>query len=188
MNLSLLSPKQSSPLDLTGKVDLISSKPNLQELILNFSNINYGEVNCKVLATPSLSLMYGNIRLEPNIKLKTETQENSVNFPFLLQGEINSRFYSYPQKQALTPNSHNAIHLTQTEGEHLLPLGKLETFNINLRSDYFFDTFCSEDKITEALKKSIDIKSSQVASSHPGQINAEMKGIIRSICANPFEG
>lgn len=188
MDFSLISPRRTSTLDLSGKVKLISSKPNLQQLGLNFSDADYGEVDCKVLATPNLSLMYGNIQLQPNIKLKTQTPENSVNFPFLLHGELSSRFYSYPQKQSLTSNSHNAIHLAQTEGEHLLPSGKVETFHINLRSEYFFNTFCSEDKITESLKNSIDKKSSQVASNQPGHINAEMKGIIRSICNNPFEG
>ncbi|EOZ98744.1 Transcriptional regulator, AraC family [Indibacter alkaliphilus LW1] len=188
MDFSLINPKQSSPLDLSAKVRLISSKPNLQELALNFSDINYGLVDCKVLATPNLSLMFGNIQLQPNIKLKSETPENSVNFPFLLEGEIASRFYSYPQKQLLTANSHNAIHLTQTEGEHHLPLGKVKTFHISLGSDYFFDTFSSEDKVTETLKNSIDIQRPEVASTRPGHLNAEMKWIISSITNNPFEG
>jgi AraC-like DNA-binding protein len=188
MNLSLINPKLSSPLDLTGKVKLISSKPNLQQLGLNFSDADYGKVDCKVLATPNLSLMYGNIQLQPNIKLKTKTPENSVNFPFLLAGELSSRFYSYPQKQSLTANSHNAIYLTRTVGEHLLPLGKVKTFHISLSSDYFFDTFCSEDRITETLKNSIAIQNPEVASTRPGHINAEMKGIIGSICNNHFEG
>ena len=135
-----------------------------------------------------MSLLFGNILLQPNIKLKTETPENSVNFPFILEGEIASGFYSYPQKQSLTSNSHNAIHLTQTEGEHLLPSGKLKTFHISLKSDYFVDNFCSEDKITETLKNSIGKRHPEVASIQSGQINAEMKGIIGSICKNPFEG
>jgi AraC-like DNA-binding protein len=188
MNLSIFGPKYPYPIDLSDNVKLITSKPKLQELGLNFSDVAYGEVDCRLLATPNLSLMYGEMRLQPNIKLKTQTPDNSVNFPFILEGRITSDFYSYPQRQSLTTNSHNAIHLTHTEGEHLLPLGKVKTFHINLRSDYFFDTFCSKDKITESLKNSIDIKSSQVASSQPGHINAEMKGIIRSICNNPFEG
>ncbi|WP_373495157.1 helix-turn-helix transcriptional regulator [Aquiflexum sp.] len=188
MDFSLINPKQSSPLDLSRKVKLISSKPNLQELALNFSDINYGLVDCKVLATPNLSLMFGNIQLQPNIKLKSETPDNRVNFPFLLEGEIASRFYSYPQKQLLTANSHNAIHLTRTAGEHQLPLGKVKTFHISLSSDYFFDTFSSEDKVTETLKNSIDIQRPEVASTRPGHLNAEMKGIISSICNNPFEG
>ncbi|WP_373524031.1 hypothetical protein [Aquiflexum sp.] len=158
MNFSLLSPKFSSPLDLSTVVKLISSKPKVQELALNFSDVNFGELDCKVLATSSLSLLFGNIQLQPNIKLKTDMPENSVNFPFLLEGEITSGFYSYPQKQLLTANSHNAIHLTHAEGEHQLPLGKVKTFHINLNSTYFFETFCSEDKITEALKNSIGIK------------------------------
>lgn len=188
MNLSLINPKLSSPLDLNGKVKQISSKPNFQQLGLDFSDPDYGKVDCKVFATPNLSLMYGNIQLQPNIKLKTQTPENSVNFPFLLAGELSSRFYSYPQKQSLTSNSHNAIHLTHTAGEHRLPLGMVKTFHINLKSDYFFDTFCSEDKITETLKNSIVIQRPEVASAHPGHLNAEMKGVISSICNNPFEG
>lgn len=188
MNLSLIGPKHARPIDLTSKVKLISSKPNIQELALNFSDIDYGEVDCKMLETPNISLMYGHIHLQPKVRLSTQTSENSVNFPFLLEGEIASEFFSYPQKQMLTSNSHNAIHLTHTEGEHFLPLGKVKTFHINLRSDYFFDSFCSEDKITEFLKKSIDVKSPQVASNQPGHINAEMKGIISSIWNNPFDG
>lgn len=188
MNLSLISPKQSSPLELSGKVKLISSKPNLQELALNFSDIYYGRLDCKVLATSKLSLMFGNIQLQPNIKLKSETPVNSVNFPFLLEGEVDSRFYSFPQKQLLTANSHNAIHLTQTAGEHQLPLGKVKTFHISLSSDYFFETFSSEDKVTETLKNSIEIQRPEVASTRPGHLNAEMKGIISAICNNPFSG
>ncbi|MCC5927764.1 MAG: helix-turn-helix transcriptional regulator [Cyclobacteriaceae bacterium] len=188
MHFSLISPKQSSPLDLAGKVKFISAKSKVQELALNFSNGEYGALDCKLWVTPCSTLMFGDIQLQPDIKLKTEMPENSVNFPFLLEGEISTCFYNYPQKQSLAANSHNAIHLTQTEGEHQLPTGKVKTFHMSLRSDYFFHTFCSEDKITEALKKSIDTQIPEVASTLPGHINAEMKGIISSICNNPFEG
>lgn len=189
MNFSLLSPKQSNPLILSSEVKMISTKSNVQELALNYSNTAYGKVDCKLLAMPYLSLVFGNFQLQPNIKLKTETSENSINFPFILEGEIASGFYSYPQSQSLTSNSHNAIHLTnQTEGEHCLPSGKVKSFHISLKADYFFNHFCSDDRITEALKNSIGKQSPAVASSQPGQINAEMKGIIGSICNNPFDG
>ena len=188
MNFSLISPKQSNPLNLSKELNLLSARSNVHELALNFSNRNYGELDCKILATPHMSLLVGSILLQPNVKLKTETAENSVNFPFILEGELASGFYSYPHKQSLTSNSHNAIHLTQTEGEHLLPLGKIKAFHISLQSEYFVDNFCSEDKVTETLKNSIGKNRPEVASIQPGQINAEMQGIIRSICNNPFDG
>lgn len=155
---------------------------------INYQDATFGNICCSIVSTPNISLLSGTINLNKSVRLKSKAQENSINFPFVMEGAIESDFYSFPKKQKLYPNSHNAIHLIDTDGEHLFPKGKTQIFHISLQSAYFFKSFISDDKVTDLIKNSINTEKPQVASSMPGVIIPEMKNIIKGIMDNPYEG
>lgn len=165
----------------------LSNHPAVQQNKLEYQDVAFGKVCCSWVTSPNITLFSGLIHLNQAVRLKTSNPENSINFPFLLEGSIASSFYSYPEKQHLLPNSHNAIHLVNAEGEHLLPKGEIQTFHLSLDANYFFNHFTSDDRITDRIKNSIYLQKPQVASKEPGFINPEMKSIIKSLKDNPYK-
>lgn len=188
MNLSLINFEDSSQVDLEDQSPSSFGDKSIREQKMVFQDPSLGSIDCRLIATPNVSLLSGNIHLRQSVRLKSSTPDNSINFPFMLEGGIISHFYNHPEKQKLHPNSHNAIHLVHTEGEHYLPVGKLHTFHINVGSTYFYENFISEDKITDRFKNSIDTGNTAVASKQPGFIHHEMKNTIKNILENPYQG
>ncbi|WP_114748536.1 helix-turn-helix transcriptional regulator [Pleomorphovibrio marinus] len=188
MNLSLISFENTSTVDIEGQSPNYPNHDPVMEQKLAFQDPSLGSIDCRLIATPNVSLLSGIIQLRQSVRLKTATPDNSINFPFMLEGSIVSHFYNFPKKQQLPQNSHNAIHLVHTEGEHYLPVGKLHTFHINVGSTYFYDNFISEDKITDRFKNGIATRNSTVASNQPGFIHHEMKNTIKHMLENPYQG
>jgi AraC-like DNA-binding protein len=188
MNLSLINVENTSAVGVADQSRNSPGHEPVREQKMAFQDPALGSIDCRLIATPNVSLLSGVIQLHQSVRLKSSTPDNSINFPFMLEGSIISHFYNYPKKQHLPPNSHNAIHLVHTDGEHVLPVGKLHTFHINVGSTYFYENFISEDKITDSFKNSIDTRSSTVASNQPGFIHHEMKNTIKNILENPYQG
>jgi AraC-like DNA-binding protein len=187
MKLSLIDPLEFTQVELNND-EGITKTPEVLQQAIHYGDATLGSVDCTLISTSNVSIFSGIINLQEAVKLKTLALENSVNFPFMLEGSIESHFHSYPQKQQLRANSHNAIHLVDTEGEHLLPKGQINTFHLSLGSGYFSENFLSDDRITDKLKNSIHAAKPQVASPLPGLIGPEMKTVIHQILTNPYQG
>jgi AraC-like DNA-binding protein len=188
MELSLVKPGNNHTVDLEKNNQGMVLSPEIDENHIHFSDPSVGNINCSLIATSNIALFHGSIHLNNPMTLKTLASSNSLNICVMLDGLIETQFYSHQKKLNLYSNSHNSIHLIDSEGEHLLPRGQNSALHINIRSDYFFQNFHSEDLITDRLKNSIYTNSPLLISPQPRPISPQMKSILLELIKNPFKG
>lgn len=187
MKLALVNLENLQDVDVSKEVKGISQFSELSETTMHLKDVDFGDINCSLISTPNVSLLHGSVFLNQAVKLKTKAPLNSLNIAFMLEGNIESKFYHYNDNVQLYSNSHNANYFEDAEGEHILPQGKIKTFHLNISAEYFMQNFSSDDKITEKLKNSIHKNIPQLASHIPGFITPEMKGVMYSILNCPYK-
>jgi hypothetical protein len=177
MELSLININNNQQVELEKNNQHIISTPEIIENVMSFSDQAIGKVQCSVMATPNITLFHGSINLNNPVTLKTMASPNSLNVCIMMDGFIETNFYSHRKNLNLFASSHNSIYLIESEGEHQLPKGENKAFHLNIKSEHFFNNFNSEDAITEKFKNSIYKNIPYLASPNPHHISPEMRDI-----------
>jgi AraC-like DNA-binding protein len=186
MKVTLINPDDLQQVEINKKDANKSQNPEIIETKAHFNDHALGDVACSVTSIPNITLFHGAIHLNKAMKIKTLASPNSLNICIMLGGNIETSFYDFKNLQ-LFNNSHNAIYLVDSEGEHILPKGNNKLFHINIQAEHFLHKFSSEDRITEMFKNSINKNVASVASLQPEEISPEMRSIINSLVNNPYK-
>jgi AraC-like DNA-binding protein len=154
-------------------------KANIIDMHIQVNN-NFFKGNVKEIILENFRISYGKMKIWEPTSLFFETDEETVEMHFTLQGSSITDIDNYSDLYLMKQNTHNIFYCDGAKGKMDWTSKHGEFFEINLKPD-FFEQYLPDGSMFDAFKKIIQSKSMDILAKYNYPITPKMLTLIYEI-------